>query len=129
MKTTLNPETLPRHPAFSQAIAVRDPSVTIYVGGQNGVRPDGEIVGDTLREQTAQAYSNLESALAAADASIEDVVHWTIAVVDGQSIQDGFAAFAERYPALTDPPAMSVHVVAGLADARFLVEIDAIAVR
>jgi enamine deaminase RidA (YjgF/YER057c/UK114 family) len=76
-----------------------------------------------------QAFANLEAALAAADASIEDVVRWTIAVVDGQSIEEGYSAFMERYPALTDPPAISVHVVAGLADPRFLVEIDAIAVR
>jgi hypothetical protein len=30
---------------------------------------------------------------------------------------------------LSDPPAITVHVVAGLADPRFVVEIDAVAVR
>jgi enamine deaminase RidA (YjgF/YER057c/UK114 family) len=129
MKRYLNPDTLPRNPAFSQAVVVEEPATTIYVGGQNAIMPDGQIVGDTLGEQTAQALTNLEAALAAAGATIHDVVRWTIAVVDGQPLQEGFAAFARRWGNAGDAPAISVHVVAGLANPRFLVEIDAIAVR
>jgi enamine deaminase RidA (YjgF/YER057c/UK114 family) len=129
MTMHLNPDTLPRHPAFTQAIVVSRPSATIYVSGQNAVTPGGEVVGETLGEQTVQALTNVEAALTAADASLADVVRWTIAVVDGQSIEEGFAAFAERYGAISRPPTISVHVVAGLADPRYLVEIDAIAVR
>ena len=129
MKMVFNPEGLPHHPAFSQAIAVRDPSETIYVSGQNAVAPDGSIVGGTLREQSVQTLENVEVALSAAGASIDDVVRWTITIVDGQSVEEGYAAFAERYPAISDPPTISVQIVAGLADPRYLVEIDAIAVR
>jgi enamine deaminase RidA (YjgF/YER057c/UK114 family) len=129
MKTCLNPLTLPRNPAFSQAIVVTDPSATIYVGGQNAVSVDGKIVGDTLGDQTAQALANVEAALAAAGATIDDVVRWNIAIVDGQPLGEGFAAFAQRYGAMTDPPTITVHIVAGLANPAFLVEIDAIAVR
>ena len=70
----------------------------------------------------------MQSALAAADATLQDVVRWTIAVVDGQPIQDGFRAFMEIWGDAPDPPTIGVHVVAGLANPRFLVEIDAIAV-
>ena len=129
MKTCLNPPTLPRNPAFSQAIVVAHPSATIYIGGQNAVSVDGKIVGETLGEQTAQALANVEAALAAADATIDDVVRWNIAIIDGQPLGEGFAAFAQRYGMMRDPPTITVHIVAGLANSAFLVEIDAIAVR
>lgn len=129
MKTFVNPDTLPVNPAFSQAIVVRNPSATIYVGGQNAITPAGEIAGDTIQEQVTQTLANVEHALAAADASIDDVVRWTISVVDGQDLRAAFGAFRDRYPYLTHPPTISVQVVAGLANPRFLVEIDAIAVQ
>jgi enamine deaminase RidA (YjgF/YER057c/UK114 family) len=129
MKTYLNPDTLPRNPAFSQAIVVRNPSSTIYVGGQNGMTATGDVVGDTIEEQVMLALANVERALAAADASIDDVVRWTISVVDGQNLQAAFGVFRARYPSLANPPTISVQVVAGLANPRFLVEIDAIAVQ
>jgi enamine deaminase RidA (YjgF/YER057c/UK114 family) len=128
MKTYLNPESLARNPAFSQVVVVEAPAKTIYVGGQNAVTADGTIVGDTLAEQTRQTLRNVEAALAAAGATVADVVHWTVAIVDGQPLREGFAAFGAARSAAADPPAISVHVVAGLANPRFLVEIDAIAV-
>jgi len=126
-KAYVNPPTLPRNPAFSQAVVVRAPAATIYVGGQNAMTAEGDIVGDDLATQTAQALTNLGTALTAAGATIHDVVRWTIAVVDGQPLHDGFEAFAQWWGQTADPPAISVHVVAGLADPRFLVEIDAVA--
>jgi enamine deaminase RidA (YjgF/YER057c/UK114 family) len=129
MKTCLNPESLPRNPAFSQVIVVEAPAATIYVGGQNAISPAGEIVGETLYDQARQALHNVEAGLAAAGASIGDVVRWTIAIVDGYPIAEGFKAFADAYGLMADPPTIGVHVVAGLANPRFLVEIDAVAVR
>jgi enamine deaminase RidA (YjgF/YER057c/UK114 family) len=128
MKTYLNPESLARNPAFSQVVVVEAPAKTIYVGGQNAVTADGTIVGDTLAEQTRQTLRNVEAALAAAGATVADVVRWTVAIVDGQPLREGFAAFGAVRGAAADPPAISVHVVSGLANPRFLVEIDAIAV-
>ena len=101
---------------------------TIYVGGQNAVRPDGAVVGGTLAEQTRQALLNVQAALAAAGATLHDVVRWTIAIVDGHPPADGFAAFREAWGNAGDPPAISVHIVSGLAAPGFLVEIDAVAV-
>ncbi len=129
MKAYLNPDSLVRNPAFSQAVVVEAAAATIYVGGQNAVTADGTIVGTTLGEQARQALRNVQAALTAADASLGDVVRWTIAVVDGHPLAEGFAAFQEVWGDSGQPPAISVHVVAGLADPRFLVEIDAIAVR
>ncbi|MBO3748820.1 RidA family protein [Streptosporangiaceae bacterium NEAU-GS5] len=123
----INPEGLHRSPAFSQAVVVEQPTKTIYIGGQNGVDADGKVVGSTLREQARQAFRNLATILESEGASLADIVHWRIAVVEGNSIEDGVAAFQEVWNRSDPPPAITVHFVAGLAP-EFLVEIDAIAV-
>ncbi|HEX4700867.1 MAG TPA: RidA family protein [Pseudonocardiaceae bacterium] len=127
MKIYVNPDTLPHNPAFTQAIVVEAPSKTIYVGGQNGITADGSLAGDTLADQARQALRNVESVLTAAGAKLTDIVRWTIAIVEGHPLADGFAAFREAWGDHGDPPTIGVHVVSGLANPRFLVEIDAIA--
>lgn len=129
MKRHLNPPSLPANPAFSQVVVVEQPSQTIYVGGQNAVDVDGNIVGDDLHQQTRQALRNLRAALAAADASFADVVRWTVTIVEGHEVLDGFRAFQQLDDIPDPPPAIGVAVVAGLANPGFLVEIDAVAVR
>ena len=127
MITRLNPETLHKNPAFTQ-VAVVDPSATlVFVGGQNAVNVQGEIVGQDIASQTVQTMKNLAAALEAAGATLRDVVKLTIYVVQGQSLQDGFAASQQLQELSTHPPTISVLVVAGLATPEFLVEIDAVA--
>ena len=123
----INPEGLHRSPAFSQAVVVEQPAKTIYIGGQNGVDADGKIVGPTLVEQARQAFRNLATILESEGASLANIVHWTIAVVDGQTVDDGVAAFQQVWNPADPPPAITIHFVAGLAPG-FLVEIDAVAV-
>ena len=123
----INPEGLHRSPAFSQAVVVEQPAKTIYIGGQNGVDADGKVVGPTLGEQARQAFRNLATILESEGASLANIVHWRIAVVDGQTIDDGVAAFQQVWNPADPPPAITVHVVAGLGPG-FLVEIDAVAV-
>ena len=123
----INPEGLHRSPAFSQAVVVEQPAKTIYIGGQNGVGADGKVVGPTVGEQSAQAFKNLATILESEGAGLANIVHWTIAVVEGQSFDEGVAAFQQVWNPADPPPAITVHVVAGLAP-EFLVEIDAVAV-
>jgi enamine deaminase RidA (YjgF/YER057c/UK114 family) len=123
----INPEGLHRSPAFSQAVVVEQPAKTIYIGGQNGVDSDGEVVGPTLGEQARQAFRNVATILESEGASLANIVHWRIAVVDGSSIDEGVAAFQEVWNRSDPPPAITVHFVAGLGPG-FLVEIDAVAV-
>jgi enamine deaminase RidA (YjgF/YER057c/UK114 family) len=123
----VNPEGLPHSRAFSQAVVVEQPTKTIYVGGQNGVDADGKVVGPTVGEQARQAFRNLATILESEGASLANIVHWSIAVVDSQALGEGFAAFQEVWKPSDPPPAITVHVVAGLGPG-FLVEIDAIAV-
>lgn len=123
----INPEGLHRSPAFSQAVVVEQPAKTIYIGGQNGVDAGGKVVGPTVGEQSVQAFRNLATILESEGASLANIVHWTIAVVDGNSFDEGVAAFQQVWNRADPPPAITVHVVAGLSPG-FLVEISAVAV-
>ncbi|MBF6436396.1 RidA family protein [Nocardia cyriacigeorgica] len=123
----INPEGLHRSPAFSQAVVVEQPTKTIYIGGQNGVDADGKVVGSTVGEQSRQAFRNLIAILDSEGASLANIVHWRIAVVDGHTFDEGVAAFQEVWNRADPPPAITVHVVAGL-NPGCLVEIDAVAV-
>jgi enamine deaminase RidA (YjgF/YER057c/UK114 family) len=89
--THVNPDELYKSPAFSQAV-VAEGGKTIYIGGQNGILPDGTMAGDTLAVQTEQAYKNILEILKTVGASQQNVVKQTIFVVKGQDIREGYAA-------------------------------------
>jgi len=122
----INPEGLLHSPAFSQAVVVEQPAKTIYIGGQNGVDAHGRVVGPTVGEQSEQIFRNLATILAGEGASLADIVHWRIAVVEGHSFDEGVAAFQRVWNRADPPPAITVHVVSALGPG-FLVEIDAVA--
>ena len=124
----VNPEGMHRNPAFSQAVVVESPTKTIYVGGQNGVDAEGKVVGDTLLEQSRQMYANLITVLAAEGATLRDVVHWRLAVEEGQPVEEGVAAFLEVWDPADPPPAITVYFVSSVGVPGALVELDAIAV-
>ena len=124
--THLNPEALPANPAFSYAVRVDGGADTLYIGGQNGVRPDGTIA-EGMGAQAEQALDNLQTVLESAGASLEHIVKWTVLAVQGQPLDEGIAAFRKAWGNRPNPPAISVAVVAGLANPQFLVEIEAIA--
>lgn len=123
----INPPGLVCNPAFSQAVRVPAGHDTLYVGGQDGVDGTGAIVGPGLAEQTRQALTNLETCLLAAGATLDDVVAWTILLVDGQSLEEGFQAFQAVYGSRPNPPAITMAFVAGLGVPGALVELDAVA--
>jgi enamine deaminase RidA (YjgF/YER057c/UK114 family) len=123
----LNPDGVPSNPAFSQAVLVSDATRIVYVGGQNGIGPDGTIL-DGTRAQTVQALRNLEMVLAAAGTTLERVVKWNVLVVANASLADAVAAFDDVWDGRAEPPAITVAVVAALANPGFEVEIDAVAI-
>lgn len=123
--THINPDTMHKHPAFSQAVVVSGPSKMIFVGGQNGVDKDGKLVGVDFASQTEQAYKNVLAALEAAGATQENVVKLTVYVVQGQDIRVGFGAAQKIWG--THATTVSVPIVAELAYPGALVEIEAVA--
>jgi enamine deaminase RidA (YjgF/YER057c/UK114 family) len=125
----LNPEGLPGNPAFSNVAVVSGNIRTIYVGGQDAVDGEGNIVGvGDLAAQTEQVLRNLRTALEAAGAGPEHVVKWNVLIVEGQDFRTGYAAFQKVWGDRPDPPVITAAVVKGLAHPDFLVEMDAIAV-
>ena len=99
----------------------------VYVGGQNGVGPDGRVVGPGVAEQTRRAMENLRTCLAAAGAGPADIVKWTVLAVSGADVCEGFGAAFEGWPRDAPPPAITVAMVAGLAVPGALVEIAMVA--
>lgn len=125
----LSPEGLHRNPAFSQAVAVEGRVRTVYVGGQNAVTAAGAIAGaGDVEEQAAQAARNLVVALAAAGATIDHVVKWTVALVEGRLLGAALQGFRRVLGAPRHAPALSVFFVSALARPEFLIEVEAVAV-
>ena len=123
--THLNPSSLFTSPAFSQGVLVRGAGSTLYVGGQNGVDASGAIVPGGLGPQTEQALANVLAVLAEAGADQSNVVRMAIYMVDGQSVDEGYAASMNVWG--QNPTAVTVQTVANLGRPEALVEIDAIA--
>ena len=123
--THINPDGLYKSPVFSQAV-VAEGGKTIYIGGQNGIKSDGTMAGDTLTSQTEQAYKNIIEILKSVGASQENVVKQTIFVAGGQDIREGYAAAQKVWGNF--PTAMSFVFVESLGVPGALIEIEAIAV-
>jgi enamine deaminase RidA (YjgF/YER057c/UK114 family) len=125
----INPKGLIKSPAFTNVVVVTGSVKTVYIGGQDAVDAQGNVVGKgDLGAQTEQVLKNIQAALAAAGASPEHVIKWNIYIAPGQSIQDGYAAFQRVWGNPSKPPLVTVVFVAGFGNPDYLVEIDAIAV-
>ena len=123
--THLNPPSMHSSPAFSQGTIIPAGARILFVGGQNGVGPDGKVVGDTIETQTEQALRNVLAVLAAAGASQTDVAKLNIHIIEGTDVNAGFGASLAVWGA--NPTAITVLSVPSFANSDFLVEIDAIA--
>ncbi|WP_213816684.1 RidA family protein [Glaciihabitans sp. dw_435] len=124
--TAVIPEGLYTHASFSPA--VRASGETIYVAGQLALSVDGSIVGPhDLDTQLERIWFQIETILAAAGATLADVVRVTAYTTDLDFCSAIVAARQARFAGLT-PPASAMVVVAGLALPGAVVEIDAVAV-
>ena len=117
-----------RH-GFSQAV-VATPGETIHVSGQVDWDVDRRIGSDDLGQQAKGAFANLERALGAAGARLEDVVALRLYIVaepgaDLSSVGDALRSTFEQ----GHGPAATWILVRGLANPAFLIEIEATAIR
>jgi enamine deaminase RidA (YjgF/YER057c/UK114 family) len=125
----INPDTLSKNPAFTNVVVVTGAAKTIYIGGQDAVDANGNIVGiGDIGAQTEQVLKNIQAALAAAGAGLEHVIKWNLYVVQGQPLQPGFEAAMRAWGGRPNPPAITMAFVSGLARPEFLLEMDAIAI-
>jgi enamine deaminase RidA (YjgF/YER057c/UK114 family) len=123
----IRPDGLVASPAFSHVAVVPPGATTVYVGGQNAVDAKGSLVGaGDAAVQSARALENAKTALAAAGATLGDVVQWTVLFVDGADIAAGYGAIAAEL-ASVEPALVTAALVAGLGVPGALVEISAVA--
>jgi 2-iminobutanoate/2-iminopropanoate deaminase len=95
----------------------------IFVAGQTPFDPaTGELVGQTIEEQTGRVLENIKAILEEAGASMTDVVKTTVHLSD-LSLFPRFNQVYESY--FSDPK--PVRTTVGSSLGGFLVEIDAIA--
>jgi 2-iminobutanoate/2-iminopropanoate deaminase len=107
--------------AFSQG--VRKGNV-LQVAGQVAFDADSNIVGTTVAEQTRQALRNVNAVLAAAGASMDDVLMLRVYLTDTAHFGEMNEAYGEF---MKEPFPARTTVYVGLP-AGLLVEIDALAV-
>ena len=70
---------------YSQAVLVGN---TLYTSGQIALNPEtGELVMDTIQEETTQVMENLKSVLEAADMTFENVIKSSIFISDMNSFK------------------------------------------
>lgn len=87
--------------SYSQAVKAAG---LVFVSGQGPFSPNnGEIVGTTIQEQTAQCLKNISAILEAAGSSLERVVSATVILVE----ESDFAGMNEEWIKwfANDPPA------------------------
>lgn len=106
---------------YSRAVKVGD---RIYVTGTTATGEDGEIVGiDDGYAQTVQVIKNIDRALAALGASLENVVRTRMFVTDISRWEDYGRAHGEFFGKIM--PAATMVEVSRLIDPRMLIEIEA----
>ena len=126
----LNPDDLPKNPAYTNVIVVSGSVQTIYIGAQGAFdAATGTIVGrGDIGAQSMQVMKNIQAALAAAGAGLEHLIKWNIYLVQGYPLQPGIEAFQRVWGNRPNAPANTVMYVSELVPADFLICIDAIAV-
>ena len=114
---------------FSQAVITSGRKM-VFISGQTAWDARKNIVGgDSVLEQTRQAFRNLEKAMQAAGGTLKDIVALRIYVVDYQA-ESGTAVgtVLREFFSQENPPASTWIGVSALAVPEFLIEIEGTAI-
>jgi 2-iminobutanoate/2-iminopropanoate deaminase len=115
-----------RATVYNHYVRVDSPKSLIFVSGQVSRDSDGNQVGvGSMLEQTRQCLRNIETSLAAAGASLADVVWTTVYTTDIREFRHIVAAREEFFK--TNLPTSTMVEVNHLADPGLMVEITVIA--
>ena len=124
MKVYDTPEIAPPFSNYSHAAEAGGDQRWLHISGQVGVTSYGELL-EGFKAQAAQAWLNIEAVLDSAGMSVEDIVKVTMLLTRRSDLA---ASRTIRDAALRGGrPASTLFVVAGLADERWLIEIEAVA--
>ena len=99
---------------------------TLYLAGQVALDENGIIVGTTTKEQARKTWDNIGIVLAAAGASIKDVVKVTYFLADIRELQDEMEIRKEVFSGRPFPVVTAIQAAAlGMPGLRL--EIDVVA--
>lgn len=124
----LNPEGLSKPMGYTQVV-VAQPGKLVYVSGQVPLNASGEVVGKgDLRAQVIQVMDNLKTALAAAGATMNDLVKVNYYVVNLKPDQvPVIREVRSKYFSAQHPPAGTLIGVTALVREEYMIEIEAVA--
>lgn len=106
---------------YSQGIIAGD---SVYVSGQGPLDPrTGEIIGETIEEQTELTMSNIKKIVEAAGCTMDDVVKVNVFLANLKH----FERFNSIYTSFFNQPMPARTCIEAVLD-NILVEIDAIAI-
>jgi 2-iminobutanoate/2-iminopropanoate deaminase len=133
-RETLNPPTLPPPTGASDGTPFYSWTAKkgnmLFLAGMSPYTLDKQLAGDGLQEQTRQCFRNMETALGAAGASLDDVCSVTIYTRSGDLQADVYPEINpvchEFFP--TDPPARACMGGIELPRHQELVMVSAVAV-
>jgi reactive intermediate/imine deaminase len=126
MQHFVRPDGLPPVSGYSHAVAFSGRMVVI--SGQVPADGQGRLIGPgDPHAQVRQVFENLAAALAAAGATMEQVVKLTVFLTDLADLA-AFRQVRDEYICPDRPPASSLVQVSGLVNPAFRVEIEALAV-
>jgi len=121
----VRPDGLPPVIGYSHAVAFGGP--LIVVSGQVPLDANGRLVGkDDPAAQIRQVFENLAAALAAAGATMDQVVKLTVFLTDLADLAE-FRRIRDEYISAELPPASSLVQISGLVNPDFRVEVEALA--
>lgn len=129
VKADLEKEFINASQAFSQVATVTSNGIkTIYVSGQVGIQNGN--VPDDFAEQVDIVFTNMATQLAAAGATMEDVIKLTgfIVDIDDERVAAYSQTRSQHFSTENPPPASTLIGVSGLVFSALQVEVEAIAV-
>ncbi len=121
----MNPAAIAKPGGYSHVVEVTGPDRIVYIAGQLGLKPDGDIAGD-FRAQCLQAFENLKAALAAVGATFDDVVKLNNYLVDIPKNLGIYREVRDKYVNTAQPPASTTIGVPALARPDALYEVEAV---
>jgi enamine deaminase RidA (YjgF/YER057c/UK114 family) len=95
----------------------------VFVAGTGSTDETGRVVGDDVYAQTREIYRKMETALARAGASLQDVVKVVAYCTDIKNGSGFIKAHAEVFGAIN--PVATLVAVSGLVKPEFQIEIEA----
>jgi 2-iminobutanoate/2-iminopropanoate deaminase len=115
-------------PGLSQSVSIDcGSSQMILLSGQVSLDSNGNLVGNTVEEQTHQVFKNLESILKLYGATTKDIVKLGIFMTDISKTPE-FRKVRDAYVNRQNPPVSSLVEVSSLFRDDVLIEVEATAV-